>query len=319
MIACVSTGKYKAMQQESNKYDSLYTWSQRTLKASQDENADLNKQKRALLDQVKSIDLELNASKENNTVLRKQLKDLSALSSAQAESISKSLDNIGSKDAFIRDFQSAVSHRDSINLAVLLNLKALIGGFGDKDIHIKIEKGAVKVDLSDSLLFNGDSTSYTLNDKAKQVLGRLARVLNDQPNVDVIVEGHTDSVAYQQGNLQDNWDLSSKRATAVIRMLQDNYKVAPGRMTAAGRGEYILAAPNDTPEGQAINRRTAIIIVPQVEQLQRLLDRKKEQAATPPPPPPAPVPAQAAPASTPAAEPPAQSTTNSTAPPANGK
>lgn len=299
MIACVSTGKYKAMEQQATRNDSLYTWSQRTLKASQDENAALNKQKTALQDQVKSIDLELNASKENVTLLRKQLSTLSALSSAQAESISKSLDNIGSKDAFIRDFQSAVSHRDSINMIVLLNLKAVIGGFGEKDVKIKIEKGAVNVDLSDSVLFNGDTTSYTLNDKAKQVLGRLAKVLNSEQETDIVVEGHTDSVAYQQGNLQDNWDLSAKRAAVIVRALQDNYHVSPGRMTVAGRSEYVLAASNDTPEGQAANRRTRIIIIPEQEHLQRLLDRKKDQAATPPPP--APAPTEAAPQTPPAA------------------
>jgi len=296
MIACVSTGKYKAMEQQATRNDSLYTWSQRTLKASQDENAALNKQKTALQDQVKSIDLELNASKENVTVLRKQLSTLSALSSAQAESISKSLDNIGSKDAFIRDFQSAVSHRDSINMIVLLNLKAVIGGFGEKDVKIKIEKGTVNVDLSDSVLFNGDTTSYTLNDKAKQVLGRLAKVLNSEQETDIVVEGHTDSVAYQQGNLQDNWDLSAKRAAAVVRALQTNYHVSPGRMTVAGRSEYILAASNDTPEGQSANRRTRIIIIPEQEHLQRLLDRKKDQPAPPrATEPPAPAPAEAAP------------------------
>jgi len=299
MIACVSTGKYKAMEQQATRNDSLYTWSQRTLKASQDENAALNKQKTALQDQVKSIDLELNASKENVTLLRKQLSTLSALSSAQAESISKSLDNIGSKDAFIRDFQSAVSHRDSINMIVLLNLKAVIGGFGEKDVKIKIEKGAVNVDLSDSVLFNGDTTSYTLNDKAKQVLGRLAKVLNSEQETDIVVEGHTDSVAYQQGNLQDNWDLSAKRAAVIVRALQDNYHVSPGRMTVAGRSEYVLAASNDTPEGQAANRRTRIIIIPEQEHLQRLLDRKKDQAVTPPPP--APAPTEAAPQTPPAA------------------
>jgi len=281
MISCVSTGKFKAMQQEAQKYDSLYTWSQRTLKTCQDANNDLTKQKSALKDQVSSINLELNASKENNVLLRKQMEALSALNKAQAESVKKSLDNIGAKDQYIQDLRAAVSHRDSVNMALLLNLKAYLGSQG-QDVVIRLENGEVHVDLSDSLLFNGDSTGYTINEKAKPVLGRLARVLNNQPDIAFTVEGHTDSIPYAQGALMDNWDLSAKRATSVVRILQE-HNVAPARMTAAGRSEYVQVAPNDTPEGQAANRRTRIIILPQLDQLLRVLDRKQGSGASPAP------------------------------------
>jgi len=277
MISCVSTGKFKAMQQEANKYDSLYTWSQRTLKTCQDANNDLTKQKSALKDQMNSINLELNASKENNVLLRKQMEALSALSRAQAESVKKSMDNIGAKDEYIQDLRAAVAHRDSVNLAALMNLKAYLGNQG-QDIVIKLEKGEVHVDLSDTLLFNGDSTSYTVSEKAKPVLARLAKVLNNQPDIEFIVEGHTDSIPYAQGPLFDNWDLSVKRAAAVVRILQSQYNVSPARMMAAGRSEYIAVAPNDTPEGQAANRRTRIIIIPQLDRLINLLERKQGQA-----------------------------------------
>jgi len=277
MISCVSTGKFKAMQQEAQKYDSLYTWSQRTLKTCQDANNDLTKQKSALKDQVSSINLELNASKENNVLLRKQMEALSALNKAQAESVKKSLDNIGAKDQYIQDLRAAVSHRDSVNMALLLNLKAYLGSQG-QDVVIRLENGEVHVDLSDSLLFNGDSTGYTINEKAKPVLGRLARVLNNQPDIAFTVEGHTDSIPYAQGPLFDNWDLSVKRAAAVVRILQSQYNVSPARMMAAGRSEYIAVAPNDTPEGQAANRRTRIIIIPQLDRLINLLERKQGQS-----------------------------------------
>jgi len=274
LLSCVSTGKYKAMQQQAQQNDSLYIWSQRTLKACQDANNDLNKQKVKLQDQENDMRLEMNATKENNTQLRKQLQDLSALSSAQAESIKKSFDNMGARDSYLQDLRSALAHRDSMNLAVIMELKATMGGFREEDVSIKLEKGVVYVDLSDTLLFNNDSNSYTLNDKAKSVLGRLGRVLNDHSSVEFMVEGHTDSISYPLDSLtsQDHWDISVKRATALVKVLQNEYNISPIRMTAAGRSEYVTVAANDTPEGRAANRRTRIIILPQLDQLLKVLE-----------------------------------------------
>jgi len=263
------------MEQHAKQSDSLYTWSQHSLKDCQDANTSLVKQKITLQDQTNDMSLQLTATKENNTQLRKQLQALSAISSAQAESIQKSLDNIGAKDTYIRNLQSAVSHRDSINLAVLMELKSMLGGFGE-DVKIKVEKGEVYLDLSDKLLFNSDSNSYNIGEKAKGILSRLARVITDQPNIDVLVEGHTDSVYFLQDPLVDNWDLSVKRATSVVRSLQNDYNISPLRMTAAGRGEYGIIAGNDTPEGRAANRRTRVVIIPHAEQLEKLLDHKQQ-------------------------------------------
>jgi chemotaxis protein MotB len=299
------------MQAQADKYDTLYTWSMRTLKTCQDANTDLSKQKVTLQDEANNTKLLLTATQDNNSQLRKQLQTLSALSSAQAESISKSLDNIGAKDTYIQNLQAAIAHRDSVNLVLVLNLKATIGGFGE-DVSIKVEKGFVYVDLSDKILFNSDSNSagYTVTVRAKTVLGRLARVLNDQPDLEFMVEGHTDGVASVQAPLPDsfdalrsdslktlvsmldspktsapavlpdssktpspdNWDLSVKRATSIIRILQNDYHVSPHRMIAAGRSEYIDVAPNDTPEGRAANRRTRIVILPQMDQLLKVLE-----------------------------------------------
>ncbi|HWK07926.1 MAG TPA: OmpA family protein [Puia sp.] len=281
VLSCVSAGKFKAVQQEAQKNDSLYIWSQRTLKTCQDANDDLNKQKSSLKNEANELNLELTASKENNTQLRKQLQSLSALSSAQAESIKKSMDNMGATDIYLRNLQSALKHRDSVNLVVIMDLKASLGSFGDQDVKIKIEKGIVYVDLSDTLLFSSDSNSYTVSGKAKAVLGRLARVLNDQPDIELMVEGHTDSISYPQDILLDNWDLSAKRATSLVRILQNDYNISPVRMTAAGRSEYITVSGNDIPEGRAANRRTRIVILPQLDQLLRLLERRRGQEAPP--------------------------------------
>jgi chemotaxis protein MotB len=271
LFSCVSTGKFKAMQQQAHESDSLYTWSQRTLKTCQDANSDLARQKVSLQNQAADMSLQLTAANENNTQLRKQLQDLSTISSMQAESIKKSLDNIGAKDTYLREVQSAISSRDSQNMAVVMELKATLGGFGDRDVSIKLEKGVVSVDLSDNILFNGDSSGFTLSGKAKSVLGRLATVLNDQPDIAIMVEGHTDSIpyhtdsiSYPQDSLPDSWDISVKRATAVIRALQKQYNISPLRMTAAGRGQYVTIGAGDTPEGQAANRRTRVVILTHV-------------------------------------------------------
>jgi chemotaxis protein MotB len=268
---CVSSGKFNAMQQQAQKSDSLYTWSMRTLKRCQDSNDTLRKQKAAAVSDANYLDMQLTATKENNTLLRKQLQDLSTLSSSQAESIKRSLDNMGAKDAYIMDLRAAISQRDSINLAVLLELKATIGA--QPGVNIKLEKGTLYIDLSDSLLFNADSNSFVLNAKAKPVLGRLARVMRDQPDIGFVVEGHTDSIAPAPDAAFDNWDISVMRATAIVRVLQKDYNILPARMTAAGHSEFLPVGPNDTPEGRADNRRTRIVILPQVDHLNSLLSR----------------------------------------------
>jgi chemotaxis protein MotB len=275
VVSCVSTGKFKAAQQEAQKYDSLYTWSMRSLKTCQDANNDLSQQKSTLQNQATDLNLLMTATKENNTQLRKQLQDISAITSSQAESIRKSMDNMGAKDNYLWDLHSALAQRDSVNLALVMNLKAALGSFGNQDVTIKVEKGVVYVDLSDKLLFNSDSNSYTVSDKARSVLGRLAGALNEQPDIEFMVEGHTDSISYPQEILVDNWDLSVKRATSLVRVLQNECHISPSRMTAAGRSEYIAVAPNDTAEGSAANRRTRIVILPQLDRLLQLLDRRQ--------------------------------------------
>jgi chemotaxis protein MotB len=273
LLSCVSSKKFNTMQQQAQaRYDSLYARSQTDLKACKDANSDLSLQRSALQSQLDNLNKQLPLIKENNTQLLKQLQDLSVVSSSQAESIKKSLENIGAKDVYIQDLQSALARRDSLNLALVMNLKGVIGNLNDEDINIKVEKGVVYIDVSDKLLFN--SGSYVVRDKAKEVLGKVALVLKNQPDIEFMVEGHTDSVPYLQGVLLDNWDLSVKRATSVVRILQAQYNIPPERMTAAGRSEYITLASNSTPEGRAVNRRTRIVILPQLDQFFKLLERK---------------------------------------------
>ena len=157
-------------------------------------------------------------------------------------------------------------------MALVMNLKGAIGNLDDKDINIKVDKGVVYIDISDKLLFK--SGSYDVTDRAKVVLGKVAKVLNNQPDIEFLVEGHTDSVAFKNGILIDNWDLSVKRATTVVRLLQEQYGLDPKRMSAAGRGQYLPVADNSTAEGRAANRRTRIVILPQLDQFFKLLEKK---------------------------------------------
>jgi len=276
---CVSTGKFKAMQQQATQYDSLYTQSMRTLQASQEENKRLSKQKADLQQQTNDAKEQLSAVQGNNALLRKQLQAISAISTAQAESIKKSLDNMGAKDTYIMALNAAVARRDSANMALVLELKAAIGGYSHQGLAINVVNGVVHLDLRDSLLFGGDTTSFTVTDPAKQILQRLAHVLNDQPAVDFMIEGHSDTLSEGQDSIIDSWDLSVKRATSVARLLVKQYRVSPTRITAAGRGAYAAAAVTDSVEALIANHRTRIIFVPQTDQLMRLIDHRQETAA----------------------------------------
>lgn len=232
--------------------------------------------------EIKNADLlaQLAAEKERSTYLMqnnnqalKQLENLSVITNSQAESIKKSMENMGMKDNMIFSLQSSLAQRDSLNMALVLNLKGAIGNLDDKDINIKVDKGVVYIDISDKMLFK--SGSYNITERASVVLGKVATVLKNQKDIEFMVEGHTDNVPYRRGDLLDNWDLSVKRATAVVRVLQEKYSLDPAKMTAAGRSEYQPVNTNETVEGKSANRRTRIVILPQLDQFFKLLERPK--------------------------------------------
>jgi len=271
--SCVSK---KLMQGEKVRYETLqtsYNELQGQLKDCNDLTVE-NSRKKALLEaEIENMKRENAFLKDNNNQALKQLENLSVISSSQAESIKKSLDNIGSKDSYIQNLQSALNRKDSLNMALVINLKGAIGNLDDKDINIKVDKGVVYIDISDKMLFK--SGSYDVTDRASEVLGKVAMVLKNQPDIEFMVEGHTDNVAVKPGSaLLDNWDLSVKRATAVVRILQKQYGLNPTKMAAAGRGEYSPVADNTAADGRAANRRTRIVILPQLDQFFKLLETK---------------------------------------------
>jgi len=273
LFSCVSSKKYKGELVRYEALNSNYTKLQGDLKSCEDAKAEYARNKAALENDIANLKKQNDFLKENNTQALTQLQNLSVISSSQAESIKKSLDNIGAKDAYIQDLQASMARKDSLNMALVMNLKGAIGNLADEDINIKVDKGVVYIDISDKLLFT--SGSYDITSRAKEVLGKVAKVLKNQPDIEFMVEGHTDSVKFAKGVLLDNWDLSVHRATAVVRILQNQYGLNPAHIAAAGRGEYLPVAPNDTPAGRAANRRTRIVILPQLDQFFKLLETKK--------------------------------------------
>ena len=201
--------------------------------------------------------------------------NLTVLTKGANDNIKETLIQLSKKDQYIKYIRKAMTKKDSLNLAVAFHLKKeLKEGLDDEDIEINVEKTVVFISISDKLLFK--SGSYNVTDKAYGVLEKVATVVNGQPNMDVMIEGHTDSKSIKTEFLQDNWDLSAKRATSIARILQYKYKVTPGRLIAAGRSSYVPLAPNDSEANMAKNRRTKIIIMPRLDQFFDLLEEKAE-------------------------------------------
>ncbi len=263
--SCVGTKKYKT---QVSKYDSLKI-----------EHDKLQYQLSACLTdkenqatKMKGMEDELKEQKSNSNTMLNHLSELSVLSSSQSESIKKSLENINAKDAYIKDLQVAMSRKDSLNMALIMNLKGALKDVNDTDVEIKVEGSAVLISISDKMLFK--SGSYEITPRAKEVLGKVAAVIKAQPDIQFMVEGHTDNKSINTAAVKDNWDLSVLRSTAVVRVLQKSYGIDPSRMIAAGRGEYVSVASNDNTEGRSLNRRTRIVILPQLDQFFKLLEPK---------------------------------------------
>lgn len=271
LSSCVSKKALLAEQEKYTKLNTFYTQVQDDLRKCRDDQSEADRKRAQLQTELDAANKQVAFLKENNNTMVNQLKDLSVISSSQAESIKKSLENIGSKDAYIQDLQRAMNRKDSLNLALVTNLKSALNDINDQDIEIKVDKSAVFISISDKLLFK--SASYDVSDKAMTVLGKVAQVLNSKPDIEFLVEGHTDNAPIKNNCIQDNWDLSVKRATAVVRLLQNKFNISPTRMTAGGRGEYLPVQSNDTAEGKAANRRTRIVILPQLDQFFKLLEQ----------------------------------------------
>ncbi|WP_159798998.1 OmpA family protein [Flavobacterium sp. MK4S-17] len=197
--------------------------------------------------------------------------NITTLSSKGAENLEKSLESLKEKDLKITRLQDALTRKDSVTLALVTSIKRAVG-INDPDIQVNVEKGVVYISIADKLLFK--SGSYEVSDRAKEILGKVAAIVKDKPDFECMVEGHTDNVPIKNPVLQDNWDLSVKRATSIVRILQKDFNIDPKRLVAAGRGEYVPLAENTSADGRARNRRTRILILPKIDQFYDMIEKE---------------------------------------------
>lgn len=209
--------------------------------------------------------------KKNNSDLINNMGNLTTLTTKGAENLEKSLESLKEKDLKITRLQDALTKKDSVTLALVTSLKREVG-IDDPDININVEKGVVMISIADNLLFK--SGSYEVSDNAKGVLAKVAKVINSKPDFECMVEGHTDNVPIKNVVLLDNWDLSVKRATSIVRVLQKDLGVNPKQLIPAGRSSYIPLVDNESPANRAKNRRTRIIIMPKIDQFYDMIEKE---------------------------------------------
>ena len=263
LTSCISKKQFTDLEARQKTTQDLLNTATVKLNSCLEERSGLRAENIGLKTQVAS----LNATKGE---LIKQMGDFTDLTIKGAENLERSLESMREKDLTINKLRDAVTRRDSVNLALVQSLKGVLGNLDDSDIEINVEKGVVYVSISDKLLFKSGSTSVTT--RAKEVLGKVAMVVNNKPDFEFLVEGHTDSKAINTACIKDNWDLSVLRATTIVRILQNDFGVSPSRMTAGGRGEYMPKASNETTEGRAKNRRTRIVILPKLDQFYSMIE-----------------------------------------------
>ncbi|SDS60332.1 chemotaxis protein MotB [Gillisia sp. Hel1_33_143] len=260
--SCVSKKKYVALEgQLSDTQSNL----QRTTVEKEEAQRKLD----AIEARVSDYNAKINSLKESNDA-KMEMNDLTVMSNNTKEKMRATIAKMDSSE-----LEGATTLEDSINLAVSYNLKQSISSEGESDdVNITVDKTVVMINVSDKLLFN--SGSYRVNSKANGLLKKLAEVINSEPSMEVMVEGHTDDrKMVKESYLQDNWDLSVRRATSIVRLLQDKYNVDPSKLIAAGRSSYSPLVENTSKDNMAKNRRTRIVIIPNLDKFFAMLDSEK--------------------------------------------
>lgn len=201
--------------------------------------------------------------------------NLTVLSKEANANIDKTLSQMEQKDKYINLLRAARTKTDSLNLALALNLtKVLANGIEDQDVEVKVDKTVVMINLSDKMLFTTGSAK--ISSKANAILDKIAQIVKSRPELEVMVEGYTDNVAINTECISDNWDLSVKRATSVVCVMQQTFNIDPNKLIAAGRGEFNALTSNSTADGRTTNRRTRIILMPKLDQFYDLLNPDKK-------------------------------------------
>jgi chemotaxis protein MotB len=264
LTSCVSRKKFAMLEAREKATQDLLNTATVKLNSCLDEKEKLNTDNTSLATQLEYL-------KKTNSDLMIMSKDMAILSAKGSENLEKSLESLKEKDLKITRLQDALTKKDSVTLALVTSLKREVG-MDDPDININVEKGVVMISIADNLLFK--SGSFEVNAKAKNVLAKVAKVINSKPDFECMVEGHTDNVPYKSAVLLDNWDLSVKRSTAIVRVLHNDLGVNPKQLIPAGRSSYVPLVANNTPANKAKNRRTRIIIMPKIDQFYDMLEKE---------------------------------------------
>lgn len=254
---CVTKGKFRNLQSQYTDLRRDYQESQLQLT----ENRTL----------AKSLEDRLSEAQRNNEDLRSALNQCLAQSSQGNINIGKLVDEINASNRFIQHLVEAKNRSDSLNLLMVTNLTRSLTTDESQDLDIQVLKGVVYISLDDKMLYR--SGSYEISDKAGEILSKIAKIIIDYRDYDVLVEGNTDTDPISRNNIRNNWDLSVLRGSSVVQALQNTYGVDPKRLTAAGRGEYNPVATNSTPAGKERNRRTQIIFTPKLDQFLELIEQ----------------------------------------------
>ena len=268
--SCVSKKKFASLEAKNKEIQDLLNTSTVKLNLCNEEKSGLNASLSNLKDQLDNL-------KKNNSDLINNMGNMTTLSTKGAQNIEKALETIREKDLKITRMQDALTKKDSVTLVLVTSLKSSVG-VSDPDIEVNVEKGVVFISIADKLLFK--SGSYVVSERAKEILAKVAKVVNDKPTFECMVEGHTDNVPFT-GNafLIDNWDLSVKRSTAIIRVLTKELKVNPAQLIAAGRSEFIPLVDNNSAENRAKNRRTRIVVLPKIDEFYDMIEKEMKKPA----------------------------------------
>lgn len=261
MTGCVTNKKY-------NELDSRY-------RSTKDDLIECNASSKAMQQIIKDLKQQNSDLKEGYAAIKQTLDQSMANNHQGSVNIAKLVDEINSSNKYIKELVAAKSKSDSLNIVLTTNLTRSLDSEELKDVDVKVLKGVVYISLADNMLYK--SGSYDISPKAMDILGKIAKIIKDYKDYDVLVEGNTDNVPISRPNIRNNWDLSALRASSVVQALQNDFGIDPSRLTAGGRGEYNPVAGNDTPAGRQKNRRTQIIITPNLDQFLDLIDKAPEQ------------------------------------------
>lgn len=271
LTSCVSSKRFNRLNDEHVALQKEYDATTAALNKARSDNQSLD----ALLAQARKNNDEL---KQAYAAAMASL-DKSLQNSNQGNvNISKLVDEINASNRYIKELVAAKSRSDSLNMVLTTNLTRSLSGDELRDVNVKVLKGVVYISLADNMLFK--SGSYQISPRAMDILSKIAKIIKDYRDYDVLVEGNTDNVPISRPNIRNNWDLSALRASSVVQVLQDDFGVDPSRLTAGGRGEYNPIASNDTAEGRQLNRRTQIIITPNLDQFLDLIDKAPDDTGS---------------------------------------